>query len=358
MSALGAPAKKTPGTEHSDPGAVSTPRARVQEWLAAIRDEGGPPAGMDRTILRGAQLIGADLSNLDLSGYDLSGADLSRADLAHTRLMSANLRGTVLFEANLRDSVLLSADLTGANLSSCSAENAGFESADLTDATFFSASLRGATFIKATLQGTDLRATDLQHARLRDADLRNADFSRSNLQHADLEGSSVDGATFVDAELPHAHLRGLRGYTAANWIGADVHDINFTGAYLTRRTIMDQNYLHEFRIQSRINRVIYWLWWVSSDCGRSFLRWGAWIIIVLMLFAFLFTFVALDYGEYPTYMSSVYFSVVTLTTLGYGDVVPASPMAQVLAIIEVVFGYVMLGGLLSIFANKMARRAD
>jgi hypothetical protein len=32
--------------------------------------------------------------------------------------------------------------------------------------------------------------------------------------------------------------------------------------------------------------------------------------------------------------------------------------AQILAMIEVVIGYVMLGGLLSIFSNKMARRAD
>jgi voltage-gated potassium channel Kch len=54
----------------------------------------------------------------------------------------------------------------------------------------------------------------------------------------------------------------------------------------------------------------------------------------------------------------LYYSVVTLTTLGYGDVVPASPTAQVLAMCEVVLGYVMLGGLLSIFSNKMSRRAD
>ena len=49
---------------------------------------------------------------------------------------------------------------------------------------------------------------------------------------------------------------------------------------------------------------------------------------------------------------------VTLTTLGYGDVLPKTPTAQVLAMLEVVTGYVMLGGLLSIFSSKMARRAD
>jgi len=54
----------------------------------------------------------------------------------------------------------------------------------------------------------------------------------------------------------------------------------------------------------------------------------------------------------------LYYSIVTLTTLGYGDVVPASAPAQVLATIQAVLGYVGLGGFLSILANKMARRAD
>ncbi len=54
----------------------------------------------------------------------------------------------------------------------------------------------------------------------------------------------------------------------------------------------------------------------------------------------------------------MYYSIVTITTLGYGDVVPASLPAQVLAVSEALMGYVGLGGLLSIFAQKMARRAD
>ena len=47
-----------------------------------------------------------------------------------------------------------------------------------------------------------------------------------------------------------------------------------------------------------------------------------------------------------------------LAALGYGDVVPASIPAQILAVFQALLGYVGLGGLLSILANKMARRAD
>jgi uncharacterized protein YjbI with pentapeptide repeats len=342
----------------SSAGVKAGSREAIQNNLAVIREHGRVPRAMDCSVFRGAHLIGEDLSGLDLSGLDLTGADLSRANLSNSKLISARLCGAVLFEADLTECELLAADLTGANLSSCRAVAAGFESANLVNATMFSANLKGATFTKANLRGADMRRADLQETRIREADLSDVDLTRSNLQKADLEGSCVDKATLRDADLCHSRLRGLKGYATANWIGADVHGVNFTGAYLTRRTIMDQNYLHEFRTQSRANAVMYWLWWVTSDCGRSFLRWGTCIFLLLSLFAVLFNFVAIDYGDYPTALSSFYYSVVTLTTLGYGDVMPASMAAQILAMIEVIIGYVMLGGLLSIFANKMARRAD
>jgi len=68
--------------------------------------------------------------------------------------------------------------------------------------------------------------------------------------------------------------------------------------------------------------------------------------------------VDIDYGDFETPLSPLYFSVVTLTTLGYGDALPASTAAQVLVMAEVIIGYCMLSGLLSIFATRMGRRAD
>jgi hypothetical protein len=88
------------------------------------------------------------------------------------------------------------------------------------------------------------------------------------------------------------------------------------------------------------------------------LRWSLWTALVTVLFGYAFHFVDLDYGDHHTSLSPYYYSLVTLTTLGYGDVLPASRNAQIVAMIEVVIGYVMLGGLLSIVSNKMARRAE
>ena len=77
-----------------------------------------------------------------------------------------------------------------------------------------------------------------------------------------------------------------------------------------------------------------------------------------MFFAIAYCFVAIDYGDHPTAISPLYFSIVTMTTLGYGDALPASLPAQLVVIAEVIIGYMMLGGALSIFAAKMGRRSD
>ena len=114
----------------------------------------------------------------------------------------------------------------------------------------------------------------------------------------------------------------------------------------------------DWRTQSRINAAIYRVWKVTSDCGRSFVRWGLWTALLAVVYAAAYLVVDVDLGAHPTPLSTLYFSVVTLTTLGYGDVLPRSLAAQCLVMSEVTVGYVMLGGLLSIFANKMARRAD
>ncbi len=315
------------------------------------------------SIAPGANLVGADLTGADLRGRDLSRADLTDAvlegaDLTEARLTGAILTGARLAGARLERAQMLGADLTGADLTEAKAPGVGLGGAKLVDATLFGADLADATLSHADLRGADLRVANLRGARLRDTSLVGADFARSDLTGADLTHADVDGASFREADLSQSRLKGLTGYTTADWIGVDVFGADYTGAYLARRAIMDQNYLYEFRNQSRLNAFIYRVWWLTSDCGRSFVRWGLWTAVVGLLFALVYTFVPVDFGPNPTVLSPIYFSVVTLTTLGYGDVLPASTTAQVIVMIQVVMGYVMLGGLLSIFAAKMGRRAE
>jgi uncharacterized protein YjbI with pentapeptide repeats len=327
--------------------------------LAQLRSRAEPPRPETEPLdLRDIPLTGEQLAGLDFSRADLSGADLTRADLSGACLRGSKLHGASLNGAKLTGAELLGADLSEADLSECVGHSVGFGGADLHGAKLFNADLEGATFTKSSLAGADLRAAKLRKSRFLEADLTGAELSRADMRGAELEHSAVGGASFVETDLRNASLRGLSGHETANWIGTDIVGVDFCGAYLVRRTIGDQNYLHEFRTQNRLNAVLYQLWWLSSDCGRSFMRWGLWTVFFMAVFAGLYQFVAVDYGPHETFLSPLYYSVVTLTTLGYGDVLPMSPAAQLVAMAEVVMGYVMLGGLLSIFSNKMARRAD
>jgi uncharacterized protein YjbI with pentapeptide repeats len=322
---------------------------------AAMVDVASIVAGQD---LSGARLIGADLSGRDLSGCDLSGAELSNADLSGAKLVGARLVGATLYGANLAGAVLLKADLSGADLSESNCRDAMLGGASLDGATFFHVDLSNAALSKATALGADFRAANLSDARMLEMDLRRAILERATLRGADLSGSRVDHADLTDANLERARLRDVVGYGTARWIGVEVLDVDFTRAHLLRRTILDENYLHEFANASTTRNWLFHLWRLTSDCGRSLWRWSMVSLFVAVFFAVAYTFVGIDYGDHRTALSPLYFSVVTLTTLGYGDVVPASEAAQLLVMIEVVLGHVMLGGLLSIFATRMARRAE
>ena len=57
------------------------------------------------------------------------------------------------------------------------------------------------------------------------------------------------------------------------------------------------------------------------------------------------------------WLTPFYYSIVTYTTLGFGDVTPASVAGMLVVAAEVICGYVTLGLLIAILANKVARRA-
>ncbi len=295
----------------------------------------------------------------NLSGVDLSGADLTGASLSESNFTQANLSGVNLSLAKIDRCEFMGANLSGANLTNAVSNFSGFGTANLSEANFFDAQLEQVTLTRANLSGSDFRTANLRGTRIRDANLTNAIFINANLNECEFAGTSVKGADFRNADLKEASLKGLEDYQKANWIGADIRDVNFHGAYLIRRFIMDQNYLYEFRNQSKVHEFIYTVWLITSDCGRSFIRWAIFVASFTILFAILFSFVPMNWGVHEdSFFAPLYFSVITITTLGYGDIVPTTLIGEILSVIEVTIGYCGLGGLLSIFATKMGRRAD
>jgi uncharacterized protein YjbI with pentapeptide repeats len=345
----------------ADAGLLDQEGDVVPPELAALverRDRGERfPAGDEPLRLSGIRLVNADLSGLDLSGIDLSYAELTHCTLRGVRLVRANLTGATLRDADLAGAELLAADLSGADLSNANLTRAGLLQARAPEAIFFGARCVGASFNGADLARADFRAAELTDTTLTEADLDEAVLATALLAGADLTGATLSGATLRDADLRGGRLRNVVGYRTADWIDTDITDVDFTGAWNVRRHILDTNFIHEFRTQSRTHELLYRLWWVTSDCGRSLLRWSLWTALVAVAYAVAYAVMDVDWGGSQTAISPLYFSVVTFTTLGFGDVLPRSAPAQLLVMSEVILGYLSLGGMMSILSDKMARRA-
>jgi uncharacterized protein YjbI with pentapeptide repeats len=327
---------------------------------------------------------------IDLSGADLQKADLNGFDLSHVNLDKADLSGSLLNRVNLS-----SAHLRNSNLSHASLDHANLTYAHLDRANLAFAHLENAVLLFASLKKTDLRGAFLKKAAMEDAILRNANLSHAHLEKAVLAFSDCSNADFVNAFLNGANLTGVnlekanvsavrfdhnilwrlvrraRFNPMRMWRGRTDFLLDTTmrckgvhaacyGSQRFAAFLKGQDFLEEM-METKRGRVLCSIWWLLADCGRSFLRWGFWSCMIICLFGIIYSF--LGVGNFhltnlPFKLGSMlYFSVVTFSTLGFGDIIPQTPVALFLTGLEVFTGYFMMGGLISIFATKLARAA-
>ncbi|MGI9325758.1 MAG: pentapeptide repeat-containing protein [Pseudomonadales bacterium] len=329
-----------------------------------------PPDGLEGINLRSEILDGIDLSERSLQGADLRHASLRSANLSSADLAAADISG-----ADLTSAELFNTDFTGAIMS-----RVDLERAFLIDATLSLAHLNGANLTRAHLSGADLTSArlnnarmvgaDLSDAKLIDADLRGANLSHCDLSNADLTGADLTGATLNNATLLAAD------FSRANVTGIEFNqretckDIRIetaNGNALFKRYAQDQAYVEEYAVT---RPMAYRLWKYSSNCGRSLSLWIWWCVCIAVVFSLVFhfhlggneSFALSQLAEEPGYdpdswAPMLYYSVVTFTTLGFGDIVPRTQEAAWWIMGEVVLGYFMLGGLITILATKLARRS-
>jgi len=299
----------------------------------------------------------------------LSYAHLDHADLSYACLKDADLRDVHLECANLEHADLEGATLENAYLEHVNLEHANLEHTDLADANLNHADLRSARLDHADLSNARLKYANLRHASLKHADLGlaqldYADLSNANLEHADLTLASIVGADLSSVFLSDTVFRnvewGGEGQTnsdAHHFTDFDVRGIRYSDP-LFDQFVRQSEFIR--RLQGRWPKLV-WVWRVISDGGRSPVRWLVTCGIVIAFFAALFfvmrrlgfPIVKLREGTARTWFSDVYLSIVTFLTLGFRDVVPCNWIGQVVVVIAVVAGYVMLGGMISIFIMKL-----
>lgn len=236
------------------------------------------------------------------------------------------------------------------------------------------AQLHGALLTDLDLSGALLYRAQLPKTTLRRVNLSRTDLTKANVEDADLRGARVD-----DANL------GFIRYTEDRWLdhGTILRVLSLPRAVnvdpVLERYARDQDYLYNYKDRIRhspVRRLMFYLWWLTSDYGNNLLLWGCWSLLLVLGFALVYfpapdwtgswwqgfserhgPRIFIDEGMDQTSVTYLYFSVSTFMTLGMGDVRPLNWQAQLLVLTEVMTGYVMFGILLSILANKIARRA-
>jgi hypothetical protein len=61
-------------------------------------------------------------------------------------------------------------------------------------------------------------------------------------------------------------------------------------------------------------------------------------------------------GYDDSWVTAIYFSVVTFTTLGFGDISPATELAKFIVVLEVILGYVILGSFTLLLGRKVSTK--
>jgi hypothetical protein len=306
------------------------------------------------------KLAGEDLSDMDLTGVNLGEADLTDAELFQTDLT----------EANLKMAVFDRADLSGANLSGAALYKASLVEACLIEANLTGADVRATDLRKADLRGTTLHRVDFEEANLTDANLMEADFSGSNLTHADITGANLRSANLAATNLTGMQDGGFAD-KRGRYYGIRGLDSCF-GDPLFVRDAKDQDYLDTLEVAidettspgKRRWKRFWFNAWSLIDYGRSLGRLALGAFAVTFVFGLIFHLdVAFgwDFFDLPDSVNSpltpYYYSIVTFTRLGSGGIVPTHWVGEIVLICERILGYVALGLLLSILANRVARRS-
>jgi uncharacterized protein YjbI with pentapeptide repeats len=327
----------------------------------------------------------------------LGTVDFNGADIPNSEFSNVSFSEPPIFDG---------ANLTGADMSGLSLDQASFEGADLIRTDLSEASVTTASFNGAVLERASLYGTDFRNARLYGARLAGAHISdHTNLGVRDLLEERTSLTPFQgpwpavrydprnpdyeqyaeDEDKPGGSA--ISDHSRAASVYAEIQRVAETNAasdlasrcFRWRKDVQRKRYASDDGRGNTKNR-LRWAW---AEMSNSVARYGdsPWRVVItsnaiIMLFGVLYPLfggmqltgeegqvIAFDtlltVPELPTWMdillSNLYFSAVTFTTLGYGDIRPSGPVSQALASIESFLGAALLALLVAVLARRITR---
>ncbi|SER11802.1 pentapeptide repeat-containing protein [Natrinema salaciae] len=287
-------------------------------------------------------------------------------------------------------------------------DGANFRGATLSGASFLTGrSFVDADFTEAVLDGADLSAADLRRATFRDVDAHGTSFRAANLHDAVFVFADLRGADFRNARLYRAGLTDVRINLETAFGERSVYEAELERAsadedlwdrvdsaqwlYRELQRLYDENafpervhtyYLREMDFRRRQAwRVGRYLQAIKLAGSRWVMLYGTspWRVVTTSLLLIL-----VCAGLYPltggiqevgadsavtyqiddptdassrvlvrAFFKSLYFSVITFATLGYGDIQPVGEWARAIAGVETLLGSLLMALLVFVLTRSV-----
>ncbi|EMA34388.1 pentapeptide repeat-containing protein [Haloarcula japonica] len=353
------------------------------KWESAEEE---PEVVFTDCMLWDADISDVHLHKTDFIRADLRGANLSNATLPMSKMERVDLKNADLSETVLRYADLTRADLSKADLEGACLENADLINADLTDATTTNADLQEATFWYANLEDAILSGADLRNADLRSARCFQAFFRDTRINSGTQfvnRGGEVFGRCSYELR-PDKELDTFEEhpYFAAAWTYRKLEDM-YESAALPQRVKNAHIRKQEVQRKDHWRTGSYGRWVVATinyhltehgeNLGRLSKAGIALIILSGLLYPFIGGFRADSSSEVyrlnfvlptsiadlchavGTVMHSFYFSMITFTTIGYGDLYPTGTGSKILVAFESLMGGLILAMFVYVLGRRIAR---
>ncbi|MFC7237291.1 pentapeptide repeat-containing protein [Saliphagus sp. GCM10025317] len=287
----------------------------------------------------------------------------------------------------LDGAILRGASLAGAEFSACRFIGADFAGAIVRDADFSGADLRRATFRDTDARRASFDRSTIEDAQFVNADLREGSFLEARLDRAIFSNTPVDRKTRFGERVVYEQRLGDVGdrqrwtdlVEAAAWSYRELQQL-FDDNAIPERS------LHYYRQEMDLRRRVAW---ATKDWARAFTLAGShWImrygtspwrvvassLVLILVCALLYPLTggiqAVGVNQAITYtlddpsrasvetivtvfLESLYFSIVTFATLGYGDIQPVGTWARLLAGFESLTGSLLMALLVFVLTRSV-----
>lgn len=106
-------------------------------------------------------------------------------------------------------------------------------------------------------------------------------------------------------------------------------------------------------------QLTFWKW--TSNYGESITKWSFWVLGIIFIFTELYEklynmgLLKIDCNQWFPPVTPIYFTIVTMATVGYGDIRPMNWVAQLTVVLNIIISFIFLGIGGAVIAHKVSK---